>query len=172
MAKVDYIWDFDVSPPSAAYMRQWTRSALVREMACRLFGASYYLNQCCFINNWILRNKFQWNFNQNTYVFIHKMHLKMSWYDGHFVNSKRQSITCPDGRAMEYSLYVLVEKVQKHIILHTTIHIFHTLSTGTSIIKTKMGLFYRRLSVMVATQQKPYAYCENAQKIRLPGCNW
>ena len=27
------------SPPSAAYMRQWTRSALVRVMACRLFGA-------------------------------------------------------------------------------------------------------------------------------------
>ena len=27
------------SPPSAAYMRQWTRSALVQVMACRMFGA-------------------------------------------------------------------------------------------------------------------------------------
>ena len=27
------------SPPSAAYMRQWIRSALVQIMACRLFGA-------------------------------------------------------------------------------------------------------------------------------------
>ena len=27
------------SPPSAAYMRQWTGSALVRVIACRLFGA-------------------------------------------------------------------------------------------------------------------------------------
>ena len=27
------------SPPCAAYMRQWMRSALVRIMACRLFGA-------------------------------------------------------------------------------------------------------------------------------------
>ena len=27
------------SPPSAAYMRQWIRSALVQVMACRLFGA-------------------------------------------------------------------------------------------------------------------------------------
>ena len=26
------------SPPNAAYMRLWTRSALVQVMACRLFG--------------------------------------------------------------------------------------------------------------------------------------
>ena len=30
---------FNSSPPSAAYMRQWIRSALVQIMACRLFGA-------------------------------------------------------------------------------------------------------------------------------------
>ena len=30
---------FNSSPPSAAYMRQWIGSALVRVMACRLFGA-------------------------------------------------------------------------------------------------------------------------------------
>ena len=29
----------NVSPPNAAYMRQWTGSALVQIMACRLFGA-------------------------------------------------------------------------------------------------------------------------------------
>ena len=28
----------DISPPSAAYMRQWIGSALVQMMACRLFG--------------------------------------------------------------------------------------------------------------------------------------
>ena len=27
------------SPPSAAYMRQWTGPSLVQVMACRLFGA-------------------------------------------------------------------------------------------------------------------------------------
>ena len=27
------------SPPSTTYMRQWTGSALVQVMACRLFGA-------------------------------------------------------------------------------------------------------------------------------------
>ena len=31
--------DINSSPPSAAYMRQWTGSTLVQVMACRLFGA-------------------------------------------------------------------------------------------------------------------------------------
>ena len=31
--------DFNSSPPSAAYMRLWIRSALVQIMACHLFGA-------------------------------------------------------------------------------------------------------------------------------------
>ena len=57
-------------PPSAAYMRRWTRSALVQIMACRLFGAN--LNQCWVIDNWVLRNKLQWNCNKNTKPFIHE----------------------------------------------------------------------------------------------------
>ena len=31
---------------------------------------SYYLNQCWNIVNWTLRNKLQWNINQNSYIFI------------------------------------------------------------------------------------------------------
>ena len=31
---------------------------------------SHYLNQCWNIVNWILGNKFQWNFHQNTTIFI------------------------------------------------------------------------------------------------------
>ena len=34
-------------------------------MACR-----HYLNQCWNIVNWILRNKFQWNFNRYSNIFI------------------------------------------------------------------------------------------------------
>ena len=30
------------------------------------------LNQCWHIVNWTLRNKLQWNLNQNSYIFIHK----------------------------------------------------------------------------------------------------
>ena len=30
----------------------------------------HYLNQCWYIINWTLRNKLQWNFNWNSYIFI------------------------------------------------------------------------------------------------------
>ena len=33
---------------------------------------SHYLNQCWVLINWTLRNNHQWNFNQNTKLFIHK----------------------------------------------------------------------------------------------------
>ena len=60
------------SPPSAAHMRQWNGSALVQIMACHLFAPSHYLNKCWVIVYWTLRNKLQWNFNQNTKLFINE----------------------------------------------------------------------------------------------------
>ena len=33
---------------------------------------NHYLNQCWNIINWNLRNKLQWNFNRNSYNFIHE----------------------------------------------------------------------------------------------------
>ena len=33
---------------------------------------SHYLNQCWNIVNWTLWNKFQWNFNRNSKIFIHE----------------------------------------------------------------------------------------------------
>ena len=36
------------------------------------FAPSHYVNQCWVIVNWPLRNKLQWNFNQNTNIFINK----------------------------------------------------------------------------------------------------
>ena len=33
---------------------------------------SHYLNQCWVIVNWTLRNKFQWNFNENEIPFVHE----------------------------------------------------------------------------------------------------
>ena len=47
---------FNNPSPSAAYMRQWIRSALVRMMACCLFAPGLYLGQCWVIVNW---NRFQ-----------------------------------------------------------------------------------------------------------------
>ena len=56
--------------PLVPHMRQWIRSALVQIVTFLL--PSLYLNQCWVIVNWTLRNKFQWNFNQNTKLFIHE----------------------------------------------------------------------------------------------------
>ena len=47
---------FNNPSPSAAYTRQWIRSALVRMMACRLFAPGLYPGQCWVIVNW---NRFQ-----------------------------------------------------------------------------------------------------------------
>ena len=45
------------------WFRQWF-------IACTV--TSHYLNQCWVILKWMLRNKHQWHFNQNTKLFIHK----------------------------------------------------------------------------------------------------
>ena len=41
-------------------------------------AASHYLHQCWNIVNWTPRNKLRWNVNQNSYIFIHEIHLEMS----------------------------------------------------------------------------------------------
>ena len=53
---------------SAAYMRQWIRSALAQIMAYS--APSHYLNQCWVIVNWTNSNKVQCTFNQNSNFFI------------------------------------------------------------------------------------------------------
>ena len=47
--------------------QHWFRQWLVAYSA-----PSHYLKQCWVIVNWTLRNKLQWNFNQNIKRFIHK----------------------------------------------------------------------------------------------------
>ena len=54
------------------YMRHWIRSALVQIMAWRLFDAKPLSKPMLAIVNWTLRNKLQWNFKQNTRLFINK----------------------------------------------------------------------------------------------------
>ena len=58
--------------PNAAYMCQWIDSALVQIMAWRLFGAKPLCRPmlgCCQLDP---KNKLQWNFVQNTKLFIHE----------------------------------------------------------------------------------------------------
>ena len=47
--------------------QHWFRYLLVTNLM-----PIHYPNQCWVIVNWTLRNKFQWIFNQNTKLFIHK----------------------------------------------------------------------------------------------------
>ena len=58
------------SPPSVAYMHQLIGSVVVQITAYS--APSHYPNQCWRIVNWTLRDKRQWNFNQNTKFFIHE----------------------------------------------------------------------------------------------------
>ena len=70
-APIHYIM-INSSPPSAAYMREWMGSALVQIMACAYWTPSHFLNQRWVIVNWILKNKFQWKFNQSAKHFVHE----------------------------------------------------------------------------------------------------
>ena len=60
---------FKSSPPNAAYMRQWIGSVLSQVMACRLSDTKP-LSKSMLVYGQL--NKLQWNFNQNTKLFIHE----------------------------------------------------------------------------------------------------
>ena len=53
--------------PSDAYMLQWSIPSLVHITGCRLAGAKPLSDQSWNIDNWNLRNKFQWNLKWNLY---------------------------------------------------------------------------------------------------------
>ena len=68
-----YPWHFPDGYEPCAYMRQCIGSALVQIMACHLFGTkplSKPMLGYCHLN---LRNKLQWNFNQNTKLLINEI---------------------------------------------------------------------------------------------------
>ena len=56
--------------PGDAYMRLKTIQHCFRQWLFAWPAPSHYLNQCWDIVNWTLRNKFEWNFNRNSYLFI------------------------------------------------------------------------------------------------------
>ena len=57
--------------PGDACLCQWAGLSLAQLLSSQHVGKkTNYLNQCCAITNWTLGNKFLWNFNQNTEIFI------------------------------------------------------------------------------------------------------
>ena len=61
---------FNSLRPGDAYMRQQTIQHRFRQWLVAWPAPSHYLNQCWDIVNWTRRNKLQWNFNRNSYLFI------------------------------------------------------------------------------------------------------
>ena len=57
--------------PSDAHMRQWTNHHWFRQWLVA-WSPSHYLNRWSNIVSWTLGNKFNWNINQNSYIFIHE----------------------------------------------------------------------------------------------------
>ena len=68
---------------------------------------SRYPNQCWNNVKWTLRNKFQWNFYQNSYISFKKMHLKMS--------DKRQPF-CLDLKVLNNVWCVMWSIFRSHIL--------------------------------------------------------
>ena len=68
MGQVPWQSFINSSPSSGAYMRQWAGSPLVQIIACRLISAKPLSEPMLERYFWILRNKFQWNLNQNTKI--------------------------------------------------------------------------------------------------------
>ena len=58
--------------PDDAYIHKKTHQHWFRQWLVAWSVPSHCLNQCWGIVNWTLRNKLQWNFNQNSQLFIHK----------------------------------------------------------------------------------------------------
>ena len=73
-------------PPSAAYMRQWTGSALGQVMACRLVGPKPLpepMLAICYLHS----NKLKWNSIRNSVIFDEKtaFEIVVCQNGGHFI---------------------------------------------------------------------------------------
>ena len=61
-------WDY----PTVSNSEGIVKCILLTSPNVAYSAPSHYINQCCVIVNWNLRNKLQWNVNQNTKHFIHE----------------------------------------------------------------------------------------------------
>ena len=51
-------------------LTHWRRVTHYTSVKSGIIGTDNHLNQCCLIVNFTLRNKLEWNFNQNSSIFI------------------------------------------------------------------------------------------------------
>ena len=111
------------SPPSPAYMRQWSGLALVQKMACRLFRAKP-LSKPMLIIHWTLGNKLRW-----ILIKIHNFwFIKCTW---------------------KYRLRNGVHFVQDVIIDNMIIPCVARISNDTNISPLKMSIFRLQVSTSI-----------------------
>ena len=80
-------------------------TSLVQIMNGRSTARSHYQNQCCNIVSCTLRNKRQWNFNQNSNIIIAKMYFKMLYVTVvHFVSTSMCWYICSNNDLIKASL--------------------------------------------------------------------
>ena len=58
--------------PNPKPLTHWVRETHICVDKLSIIASDNYLNQCWNIVNWTLRNKLQWNFIRNSYIFIHE----------------------------------------------------------------------------------------------------
>ena len=79
---------------------------------------SHYLNQCCDIVNWTLRNKLQWNFNWNSNIFIQENALENGVCKMVSILSRPQCVkhSCHDGPSKLRFIYFLIDRLDISIV--------------------------------------------------------
>ena len=80
--------------PSDAYMRQWSNHRWFIWWLVAWSAPSHYLNQWWIIVNWTLGNKFQWNFNRNSNIFIHENAFENVVCNIASISSRPQCVKC------------------------------------------------------------------------------
>ena len=65
--------------PSDAILHDGSWSTVVQVMACHLINTSLYLKQCWLIFRRSFRKKIDWNFIQNTKIFLPEILMKFHW---------------------------------------------------------------------------------------------
>ena len=72
---------------------------------------SHHLIECWNITNWTLTNKFQWNFNQNSYIFIEE--------------NAFENIVCKMAAILSLGLNVLTFEVFQDLVMFQNVHWMH-----------------------------------------------
>ena len=89
-----HIWVVNSLRPSDAYMRQQIYHHWFRYWLVAWTAQSHYLNQCLNIINCTLRNKRQWNLNQNWYIFIQENGFENVVWKMAAILSRPQCVNC------------------------------------------------------------------------------